>query len=384
MGINVTFLKDGEKGQAVKVAAQLVEFINAAKSSLHIAIYDFRLKQKELSGPVIKALNDKAANGIEVQIAFYAGKPQAHTHGTKGKQQAEAVQEEDMNFFLAVGGDPAPGGTEGFLKEAFKDNVQIKGITGSKLMHNKYIIRDANTSEAALWTGSANFTDDAWSFQENNIVCIDGAPDIYAFYQNDFKELWVSGDIKSTGVNDRGSLQVGSTTVDVAFAPGEGQTIDQTISDLIGSARHRIKIASMVITSHAILGSLDDALRSDQVSEFGGIYDATQMAQVVKLWQKSPNSAGIAQTFQEVASKLVGKHSQPYSPTSKHDFMHNKVAVCDDAVVTGSYNFSRSATQNAENIVILHSKELADKYSEYIDELTKHYKAASTKSHSKT
>ena len=45
MGIDVTFLRDGEKGQAVKVAAQLAEFINAAKSSLHIAIYDFRLKQ---------------------------------------------------------------------------------------------------------------------------------------------------------------------------------------------------------------------------------------------------------------------------------------------------------------------------------------------------
>ena len=377
MGIDVTFLKDGEKGQAVKVAAQLAEFIDAAKSSLHIAIYDFRLKQEELSGPVIKALTDKAAHGIEVQIAFYAGRSQSQSTKGKGKHAAEAVQEED--FFLSVGGDPAPGGTEGFLKEAFKDNVQIKGITGSKLMHNKYIIRDANTSEAALWTGSANFTDDAWSFQENNIVCIDGAPDIYAFYQNDFKELWISGDIKSTGVNDRGTVDVGSTTVDVAFAPGEGQAIDQTISDLIGSARRRIKIASMVITSHAILGSLDDALRFNQVQEFSGIYDGTQMSQVVKKWEKSPNDAAIVQTFQSVAKELVGKHSQPYSPTSKHDFMHNKVVVCDDAVVTGSYNFSRSATQNAENMLILHSKELADKYSTYIDELTKHYKAAAKK-----
>ena len=31
--------------------------------------------------------------------------------------------------------------------------------------------------------------------------------------------------------------------------------------------------------------------------------------------------------------------------------MHNKVLVIDDSVITGSYNFSRSAQFNAENYI---------------------------------
>ena len=72
---------------------------------------------------------------------------------------------------------------------------------------------------------------------------------------------------------------------------------------------------------------------------------------------------------------LVGKNSTPYSPTSRHDFMHNKVLLIDDTVITGSYNFSRSAQFNAENILFIESKALAEVYSQYIDHLKSKYGA---------
>ncbi|MBV8883895.1 MAG: DUF1669 domain-containing protein [Chroococcidiopsidaceae cyanobacterium CP_BM_RX_35] len=183
----------------------------------------------------------------------------------------------------------------------------------------------------------------------------------------------MKGDIRSTGVGDVGQVRVGQNIVDFAFSPGEGETIDQKISSLISSARQRIKVASMVLTSRAILAALAEAIQFRQVDDFSGIYDATQMKHIVAQWQRSSKSTGISSTFEEVASHLVGKHSTPYSPKGKHDFMHNKVVVCDDAVVTGSYNFSHSATQNAENMLILHSTALADQYAAYIDELTSQY-----------
>jgi phosphatidylserine/phosphatidylglycerophosphate/cardiolipin synthase-like enzyme len=53
--------------------------------------------------------------------------------------------------------------------------------------------------------------------------------------------------------------------------------------------------------------------------------------------------------------------------------MHNKVLVLDDAVVTGSYNLSHSAEDNAENLLVIQDKDLADRYSAYIDGLVKRY-----------
>jgi phosphatidylserine/phosphatidylglycerophosphate/cardiolipin synthase-like enzyme len=53
--------------------------------------------------------------------------------------------------------------------------------------------------------------------------------------------------------------------------------------------------------------------------------------------------------------------------------MHNKVLVIDDTVITGSYNFSRSAQFNAENILFLESPAIASIYSAYIDHLQAKY-----------
>ena len=55
--------------------------------------------------------------------------------------------------------------------------------------------------------------------------------------------------------------------------------------------------------------------------------------------------------------------------------MHNKVLVNDDTVITGSYNFSRSAQFNAENILFIESAPLAKTYSAYTDHLKSKYAA---------
>jgi phosphatidylserine/phosphatidylglycerophosphate/cardiolipin synthase-like enzyme len=55
--------------------------------------------------------------------------------------------------------------------------------------------------------------------------------------------------------------------------------------------------------------------------------------------------------------------------------MHDKVLVIDDTVITGSYNFSRSAQFNAENILFIESSALAQTYSTYIDHLMAKYRS---------
>jgi phosphatidylserine/phosphatidylglycerophosphate/cardiolipin synthase-like enzyme len=55
--------------------------------------------------------------------------------------------------------------------------------------------------------------------------------------------------------------------------------------------------------------------------------------------------------------------------------VHNKVLVIENTVITGSYNFSRSAQFNAENVLFIESAALADTYSAHIDHLKSKYAA---------
>ncbi len=348
-GIAVTFLEQ-DRQPPEQIAALLAEFLSAARSRLHIAIYDLRLSDA-LAAPVVQALRQRAAAGVEVRIAYDAGKPRAD--------------------FPAAGTDPAPPGTADFVRR-LGDGIVGKPITGGdpqlpKLMHHKYVVRDG----AAVWTGSANWTDDSWALQENNLVRID-SPELAACYEADFAELWQRGDIGTTGAGDTGTARVGAIPVHVAFAPGQGRAIDHDAAHRISAARRRIKMGSMLITSGAILGALSDVLQRGQLAEYGGIYDRTQMEGVFAQWKGGPAEwkTGV---FERVAAPLAGKRSTPYTPTGRHDFMHNKVLVCDDSVITGSYNLSNSAEENAENLLIIDSPELADRYNDYINGLAKRY-----------
>ena len=110
--------------------------------------------------------------------------------------------------------------------ETFDDTaVETRPIAGSKLMHNKYIIIDAHTSKARVFTGSTNFTADAWTHQENNILIISPSPELAAYYETDFQELWTNENIGSTGVNDTGRVSVGGATIDVELLPERGPIV---------------------------------------------------------------------------------------------------------------------------------------------------------------
>ncbi|HEV3237990.1 MAG TPA: hypothetical protein VGZ25_13455, partial [Gemmataceae bacterium] len=94
MSITTTFLEQGKQKPEI-IAALLADFLAAAKTSLHLAIYDFRFSDG-LGLPVIKALQDRAAAGVEIRLVYDAGKPIAPV--------------------VRAGGDPAPPGTSAFVK----------------------------------------------------------------------------------------------------------------------------------------------------------------------------------------------------------------------------------------------------------------------------
>jgi len=150
--------------------------------------------------------------------------------------------------------------------------------------------------------------------------------------------------------------------------------IDTEVAKRVRLAKRRVRICSLLINSGTLISALVDLLREGHVV-VSGIYDRTQMADVYRQWQEVPQNRWKIPALQDVIARaaLVGKNSTPYSPTSRHDYMHNKILVVDDTVITGSYNFSRSAQFNAENILFIESAALAGQYSVYIDHLMQKY-----------
>jgi len=54
--------------------------------------------------------------------------------------------------------------------------------------------------------------------------------------------------------------------------------------------------------------------------------------------------------------------------------MHAKCLIADDTVFVGSFNFSHSGEENAENVLEIESPTLADTFSAYVDGLVERYR----------
>ena len=92
-----------------------------------------------------------------------------------------------------------------------------------------------------------------------------------------------------------------------------------------------------VVSSGPILAALSEAI--DRGMRLGGLYDGPQMDLVRRQWQAAHVGADKINTWDKVAGHLVRKNSIPYNhnrPHQPHNFMHNKLVVSDDIVVTGS------------------------------------------------
>jgi len=273
---------------------------------------------------------------------------------------------------LAAGQDPAPAGTGAFVQSL---GYPWRRIAGMKLMHSKFVVRD----QQAVWAGSANMTDDAFTLMENNIVEIDSQA-LANYYVQNFEDLWEKENFEHTG--DIHTEPVPLTfsdqpaTARVMFSPGCGLEIDSEIARRVRVAQRRVRICSLLINSGTLIGELGNLLRRGRVA-VDGIYDRTQMEQVYVQWQGVPQNRWKIGALKEIIVRagLIGKDSTPYTPAGRHNFMHNKVLVIDNTVITGSYNFSRSAQFNAENILFIESAPLADVYSAYIDHLKSKYAA---------
>ncbi len=349
--------------QIAGVAKLIADFIAGARKSLDIAIYDFRLGG-DVAAAVTAALRDRARDNVAVRIIYDATTEPA---GNGAAEIPPAHLEADRK---------APG-TETFVN-SFADIAQIRPVTGYRvLMHSKYLIRDADSDDAAVFLGSANYTNDSWGLQESNLLQIRSRP-LASFFTDNFAGLFATGRIPVNQTSrDADAVSVSGVPVKVAFAPKQSPAIVKEIVGAIACARERLLVASGVVSSGPILAALSEAI--DRGMRLGGLYDGPQMDLVRRQWQAAHVGADKINTWDKVADHLVRKNSIPYNhnrPHQPHNFMHNKLVVSDDIVVTGSFNLSNHAMGNAEDVLFIHDAGVASAYAAYLEELEVRYSHA--------
>jgi phosphatidylserine/phosphatidylglycerophosphate/cardiolipin synthase-like enzyme len=342
--IQLVTLTDGGQDPA-EIATALIAFFSDAQTSLHAAVYDIRVSdQIEARGRA--ELRRAEARGVDVRLVF-------------------ELEDE--------GRDPLPAPPRTDPAEVEAEPFPSHGVsTRDGLMHHKYVIRDGRT----VWTGSMNWTEDAWRRQENVVVVVDSEELAYA-YELNFRELWEARTVERTGRVEPRPVDVGGAATRAWFCPGHGEALAHRIAKHIGKAKRRIRIASPVLTSGPILGTLVEVVK-ERRCDLAGIVDDTQVDQVFWQWQTNGVSEWKIPLLRSVitGAPFSGKQSTPWSPTSVHDFMHAKVVVTDDTSFIGSFNLSRSGERNAENVVEIRDSSVADRLAAYIDEIRERYPPA--------
>lgn len=296
----------------------LIAYIGRAKFTLDIMIYNV-----DNANNIITAINQAAANGVTVRVI-----------GDDG------ITNTNWNSFSnAISKIKSPTGTE-------------YGI-----MHNKMVIIDANSTnpnDPILWTGSANFTTDQINIDAQDVIIFQDQSIARAALV-EFNEMFNNtfGPYKTD--NTPKEFVIGDKRVEMYFSP----------SDIVNS-----KVKNALLTSNNSINYCVYAFTRTELAY--AIKDAyTAGASIV---QGLVNDTANATAVYNIITSAVGTNNHRIFPFAY--LLHNKFSIIDafdvnsdPQVITGSYNWSNSATfRNDENIVIVHDATIANQYFQFFSQ----------------
>lgn len=301
---------------------RLITYINACVSTLDIAIYS------SSSTGIAAAINAAYNRGVQVRVV-YDGSTTSSMIGL-------------LNPLIPTIASP---------------NSSLFGI-----MHNKFVIFDANNSDATkpfVWTGSTNWTTSQIDGPDLNSAIVIQDQALALGYKIEFEEMWGSTTITPNVVlskfgpnktdNTPHNYVIGGKIVNSYFSPSDGTTAK--IINAINSANTDVDVATMLITRSDIREALIAKYNSG-VSQVNIVVDSQNPSgnQLLNL------QAGI-NSSQVIVFTLTG--------IMHHKFMviDNFNATSDPQVVLGSHNWSNSAeVRNDENTLIVHDANVTNQY----------------------
>ncbi|HUH98478.1 MAG TPA: phospholipase D-like domain-containing protein [Anaerolineales bacterium] len=295
----------------------VVAEVNRAQKTIDVTSFDLNLES------FVEALVAAARRGVQVRVVY---------DGTNGSQALSASESPTGQAFDAVQ----------VMKGA--GIPLVNGGRSNGLMHDKIIIVDSQTLFMGSWNMSYNDT-----FRNNNNLLAITDPTLISNYQAKFNELFVE---KRFGTK----AQVGAPTphmdidgIDVFnyFSPVDHVT-DKLVA-LVNGAQRSIRFMIYTYT--------DQGLAAAMISRFQAGVDVAGVIED----RGASQGALVPLACAQVPVKVDG---------NKYT-MHHKVIVIDDSiVVTGSFNFTKSAdTANDDNVIVIYDPAVARQYLDEYDRI---------------
>ena len=309
-----------------KFADTIAAYINRAKHTIDIAQYDYSASSSSHIKMIATAANNALARGVVVRWIYNGSSPNSGLSL--------------LNSSIHKLGSPT--------------------TSGYGIMHNKFMVVDANSStasDAVVLVGSNDWSDNQCTGSYNNMVFIQDQNMAKAFY-NEFNKMWGGTGASPNTTNSKfgthktastvTSFTVGTTHIQVYFSPKDLTGTELTNS--INSANHELFFGIYTFTDNTIANAI-------KTKHTAGI-----------------TCKGIMDTYSSTYSPYTTLHSALGSNLKIYNggsnLYHNKMIIVDYSyptsdpqVCTGSFNWSSSAeTSNDESLIIIHDATIANEY----------------------
>lgn len=307
----------------------IAAYINRAQQSLDIAIYNF---DSNNTGLIIQAINDAYARGVTVRIIYDGG----NTNNAITQLNASIEKL------------PSPTTPPAYY-----------GI-----MHNKFVIIDAHSSNADLAyviSGSTNFTDGQLNTDANNMIIIQDKS-LAIGYTMEFEEMWGSNTAQPNAANSKfgpdktdntpHEYLINGSRVESYFSPSDN--VNNQIINAVNSADNEMEFALLVFTRFDIAFAAEDRIANHNVTAYGMVED-------------TGSGGGYAYS---ILQTVMGNDLMLYNHNLQTGLLHHKYLIVDQGnpssdplVLTGSHNWSTTANQkNDENTLVVHNRDIANQY----------------------
>jgi phosphatidylserine/phosphatidylglycerophosphate/cardiolipin synthase-like enzyme len=295
----------------------VVPVINAAKATIDVTSFDLNLPT------FVNALVSAQQRGVQVRVVV------DQKNGTQTLEASVAPERHPFNAIdaLTAAGIPI-----------------VNGGRSNGLMHDKIIIVDSAILFMGSWNMSYNDT-----YRNNNNLLEITSQKLIANYQAKFNELFVD---KRFGAKAQVGAQTASMSLDGTPVENYFSPVDNVMDKLVAvvaGAKTSVKFMAFTYTDQRLSGAMIDQAKAGVTVE--GVIE-----------NRGASQGALPALF--CAGIPVKTDGNKYT-------MHHKVIIIDDqTVITGSFNFTKSADDaNDDNVVIIHNPSVAALYGQEFDKV---------------